>query len=81
MYRYGGKDREETSLAVAEKIGTQNGAFVVGANGEADAMSIAGYAASKNTPIIVSVFKGLSDDAMYMLEEKDVNIIGGENAV
>lgn len=81
VYRYGGKDREETSLAVAEKIGTQNGAFVVGANGEADAMSIAGYAASKNIPIIVSGFKGLSDDAMYMLEEKDVNIIGGENAV
>lgn len=81
VYRYGGKDREETSLAVAEKIGTQNGVFVVGANGEADAMSIAGYAASKNTPIIVSGFKGLSDDAMYMLEEKDVNIIGGENAV
>lgn len=81
VYRYGGKDREETSLAVAEKIGTQNGAFVVGDNGEADAMSIAGYAASKNTPIIVSGFKGLSDDAMYMLEEKDVNIIGGENAV
>ena len=81
VYRYGGKDREETSLVVAEKIGTQNGAFVVGANGEADAMSIAGYAASKNIPIIVSGFKGLSDDAMYMLEEKDVNIIGGENAV
>lgn len=81
VYRYGGKDREETSLAVAEKIGTQNGVFIVGANGEADAMSIAGYAASKNTPIIVSGFKGLSDDAMYMLEEKDVNIIGGENAV
>ena len=44
--RFGGDNREETSLAVAEKIGTANGAFVVGAEGEADAMSIAGYAAT-----------------------------------
>lgn len=81
VYRYGGKDREETSLAVAEKIGVKNGAFVVGANGEADAMSIAGYAASKKAPIIVSGFNGLSEDTMYKLEDSDVNVIGGEKAV
>ena len=43
--RYGGDNREETSLEVAEAIGTTNEVFVVGAEGEADAMSIAAVAA------------------------------------
>ncbi|WP_294708732.1 cell wall-binding repeat-containing protein [uncultured Fusobacterium sp.] len=91
VVRYGGDNREETSLKVAEKISElQNGkadtdAFVVGANGEADAMSIAAVASAKGndtqTPIIVAKNGGLSDDAMYELRGKNVTIIGGEAAI
>ncbi len=43
--RYNGDNREETSLKVAEAVGTKGKElFVVGAEGEADAMSIAGVA-------------------------------------
>ena len=88
--RFGGDNREETSLAVAEKIGTANGAFVVGAEGEADAMSIAGYAATDKdnvtdgnqvTPIIVSKKGGLTEDAMLTLEDVKTTVLGGEKAV
>ena len=79
--RYAGEDREGTSMAVAEKIGTDNGAFVVGATGEADAMSIAGKAAEMKAPIIVSGFNGLSDDTLYELEGARVTVIGGDSAV
>ena len=61
VVRAGGKDREETSLKVAEIIRkdtsannvNQTEAFLVGADGEADAMSVAAYAAEHTTPIIV----------------------------
>ena len=81
--RYGGDNREETSLEVAEAIGTDadNKAFVVGANGEADAMSIAAKAAENKTPIIVAKNGGISEDAIYELRDKNVTVIGGENAV
>ena len=79
--RYAGDNREETSLAVAEEIGTSNGAFVVGADGEADAMSIAGVAATKEAPIIVAKRGGLTDDALEALEGAKVTVIGGELSV
>ena len=74
--RAGGENREETSLAVARlmlKENSSNGAnlenaFVVGAKGEADAMSIASVAAARKQPIIVSNFGGLSEDAVDFLE-------------
>ena len=80
VVRYGGANREETSLKVAEKIGGDN-AFVVGAEGEADAMSIAAVAATNKTPIIVSKKGGLTEDALLELKGADVTVIGGENAV
>ena len=76
--RFGGENREETSMAVANEIGFDNGAFVVGAEGEADAMSISGYAASKVMPVVVSSYKGLSEDTVDALDGSNVNIIGGE---
>ena len=79
--RFGGEDREATSMAVAEEIGFDNGAFVVGATGEADAMSIAGYAADKVSPIVVSGFNGLSEDTLDELEGQRVTVIGGDSAV
>ena len=81
--RYGGDNREETSLEVADAIGTTTDAFVVGAEGEADAMSIAAIAADKTDvkPIIVAKKGGITEDALYELRDVDVTIIGGENAI
>ena len=78
--RYGGANREETSLAVAKEMET-NKAFVVGAEGEADAMSIASVAASSKTPIIVAKKGGISEDAVYALRDSNVTIIGGKAVV
>ena len=65
--RFGGDNREETSLEVAEAVFNNNksskgNAYVVGAQGEADAMSIAPVAAGAETPIIVSKIGGISED-------------------
>ena len=77
-----GDNREETSLEVAEELGKDK-AFVVGANGEADAMSIAAYASSKDYPIIVAKSaKGLSSLALSEIANfKEVEIVGGELAI
>ena len=84
--RYGGANREETSLEVAEAVekGTKGNAFIVGGNGEADAMSIASVAAKTKTPIIVSNVHGLTNDALKYVKarhDKDITIIGGESVV
>ena len=79
--RFGGENREETSLKVAEAIGTDDKAFVVGGEGEADAMSIAGYAASQDIPIIVSKKGGITENALDTLSEAEVTVLGGEKAV
>ena len=79
--RYAGEDREATSMAVANEIGFDNGAFVVGATGEADAMSVSGFAASKIAPIVVSGFEGLSEDTIDALDGERVYVIGGDAAV
>ena len=94
VVRHGGDNREETSVAVAKAL-TKNvvgKAFVVGANGEADAMSIAAVASDMNlaqsgaqvAPIIVAKAGGISDSALDYLEEADaddVTIIGGTAVV
>ena len=84
--RYGGKDREATSMKVANVINNKNAAFVVGAEGEADAMSIASVASNAKaptgiTPIIVSNKRGLSDDALESLNNKNVTVVGGKAVV
>ena len=85
--RISGKNREETSLAVADKLYDLNydrsNAFVVGAEGEADAMSIASYAAKSGAPIIVSKsVKGLSTVGLNEVSEyENVEIVGGEGVV
>ena len=104
VIRAGGDNREETSLKVAEvmkKDGNLNqsgtskvdktSAFIVGAEGEADAMSIAAVAAQKGTPIIVSKKGGLSEEAIdtlvewknenSKLEDQLATIVGGKTVV
>ena len=80
--RFGGDNREETSLEVAKEVDNDyNRAFVVGADGEADAMSIAAVASELKTPIIVSKPGGISEEALYELKNQYVTVIGGEKAV
>ena len=79
--RFGGANREETSLLVAEEIGEGKDTFVVGAEGEADAMSIAAYAASQRQPIVVAKKGGISEEALETLEDVKVTVIGGESVV
>ena len=80
--RFGGDNREETSLEVAKEINNSTDkAFVVGADGEADAMSIAAVAAEKKTPIVVAKKGGISEEALYELRDQYVTVIGGEAVV
>ena len=87
--RYNGDNREETSLKVAEaieesKTSSIDKRFIVGADGEADAMSIAPVASDSTTdvtPIIVSKRGGISEDALSTLDGKKVTVIGGEKVV
>ena len=90
--RFGGDNREETSLEVARELlkgssDDNNALFVVGANGEADAMSIASDAAKNKTPIIVAKAGGLTKNAVRFIKSNaggatgDVDVIGGESVV
>ena len=87
--RFGGETREETSLEVARKIKSEssgiNNLYVVGATGEADAMSIAPIASTvaNKGAIIVSDFNGLSREALREIEDFDANvtIVGGDACV
>lgn len=87
--RIAGDNRHETSLEVAEFMSdktdglgkTLDRTFVVGATGEADAMSIAAYAAEETAPIIVNGFNGFSEEALKFVKNTNIDIIGGETAV
>ena len=88
--RLGGDNREETSVDVARAINKKQATddvFVVGANGEADAMSIAAVASIEDneTPIIVSKAGGISTDALEYIEDVNadgkVRLIGGETVL
>ena len=87
--RYGGETREETSLIVADAIarkGAINNIYVVGAKGEADAMSIAPIASTdaNKGAIIVSNFEGLSKDALREIDgytNANITIVGGDGCV
>lgn len=82
--RISGDDRHTTSLEVAKAMTETNPAtkaYVVGAKGEADAMSIAAKAAEGKSPIIVNGWSGLSNESMTMLKDKEIDIIGGSNSV
>ena len=90
--RLAGNSRTETSVKIAEEmkaIAKKNSTnindkvFVVGRDGEADAMSIAGYAASQKSPIIVADRTELTDDAVDFIskEAQTADIIGGNTVV
>ncbi|HFL3605252.1 TPA: cell wall-binding protein Cwp2 [Clostridioides difficile] len=79
--RVSGDDRHTTSVAVAKAMGSFKDAFVVGTKGEADAMSIAAKAAELKAPIIVNGWNDLSEDAIKLMDGKEIGIVGGSNNV
>ena len=98
--RLSGDSRYETSMAVANKIAslkTPQGktsaeldeVFVVGGNGEADALSAAAIAAKKGTPILLTPATKLDADVKNFINKNvtdktnavDVYVVGGSNSV
>ena len=80
--RISGEDRYLTSIELAKKLNNNsNVAFVVGGNGEADAMSISAKAAELKAPIVVVEKDKLSEEAKILLENKEIYIIGGVNCI
>lgn len=94
--RLEGKDRYETSLAVASELKELTGsnnkfkhAFVVGGKGEADALSVSAIAGIRELPIILTPEGDLTKDAEYFIDKNvalanhDTNIfvVGGTNSV
>lgn len=80
--RLSGDDRYQTSLAIAEELNSVSKTnFVVGGNGEVDAMSIAAYAAQTKAPIIVTNKDVVSEEAIKALEGKQIEIVGGTSSV
>lgn len=77
-----GEDRYITSIEVAKQLNSNSEvAFVVGGNGEADAMSISAKAAELKAPILVLDNGKLNEEAKALLENKEIYIIGGENCI
>ena len=93
IVRISGVDRYDTSLEIADELLGNNKAekaFVVGGNGEADAMSIAAVASKEGdiAPIIVTPADGLTKGGKSFFKEsvvlgtnEKVAVIGGANTV
>lgn len=96
--RISGDDKYETALNVADKLATITGAaaekvFIVGGNGMADALSVAGEAAKLQAPILLTSATKLNKDVEYFLkddskvdvdntdDEADVYVVGGTSSV
>lgn len=80
--RLAGDSRYETSLKIAKELTTKtDAAFVVGGNGEVDAMSIAAHAANTKSPIIVTNKDVVNEDAIKALNGKELVIVGGNSSV
>ena len=71
--RIQGQDRYQTSIEVSNEVVKKSSGkvdtFVVGGNGQADALSISSVAGSKLSPIILTSKDELSSDAKYFLSE------------
>jgi len=80
--RIHGQNRYETSLNVAKQLNSNSEfAFVVGGNGEVDAMSISAKASELKAPIVVVEKNKLSEEAKDLLKNKEIYIIGGDSCV
>lgn len=82
--RLGGKDRYETSLKVAETLGTVDSVVIASGNGYADSLSISSIAAQKGMPILLSEKDKLTDNIQFYIKKinaKKCYIIGGTGVI
>lgn len=85
--RVSGKDRYETSIAVAKQMGTYSGKVVLASGeGYADALSVASPAASQGIPILLTSKNSLPDPVKKYVDDnktsiKSTYVIGGEGVI
>ena len=82
--RLGGSNRYETSLDIANYLGSSTTAFIVSGENFPDALSIASYAAAKGSPILLTPSDELPTGILnYINKNKVVNtyVIGGPGVV
>jgi Putative cell wall-binding domain len=80
LVRIQGKDRYETSAAIAEMVGTSDGsAFIVTGENFPDALGAAGVAGEKGIPVVLMPSNQLNASSLAVLKRLDVqqvNVIG-----
>lgn len=82
--RLDGKDRYETSVKIAKKLGNVNEAIVASGEGYADALSAAPVAAIKGVPVLLTKVKELPSATKEYLKSSGITttyVIGGTASV
>ncbi|MBU5485776.1 cell wall-binding repeat-containing protein [Clostridium sp. MSJ-11] len=82
--RIGGKNRYETSIKIAEKLGFNGEVAIASSEYYADALSVAPIAAIKGMPIILTDKNTLPKEVKNYLKDKEVDkayIIGGTGVI
>ncbi|MEW9094163.1 MAG: cell wall-binding repeat-containing protein [Clostridiaceae bacterium] len=82
--RLDGKDRYETSVKIAKKLGNVNEAIVASGEGYADALSAAPVAAIKGVPVLLTKVKELPGATKEYLKSSGITttyVIGGTASV
>jgi putative cell wall-binding protein len=82
--RIGGTTRYETSVKIAESLGSVDSIVVASGNGYADSLSIAPIASKKGMPILLSQKDSLPDIDTEYIKKVNVNksyVIGGTGAI
>ncbi|MDQ0482422.1 cell wall-binding repeat-containing protein [Guptibacillus hwajinpoensis] len=80
--RIGGEDRYDTSIKIAERIGSKETAVMATGLDFADALAIAPYAAEKQYPILLTRPDRLNESVdEYVDDFADTIVVGGVNAV
>lgn len=82
--RIQGNDRYETSVKIAEQLGTPTELAVVIGDGYSDALSIAPFAGNKGMPILLVSKNNIPDSVKAYLENKNIKktyIVGGSEII
>lgn len=82
--RLGGKDRYDTSLIIAEKLGDINTVFIASGDDFPDAISVAAISSIKNVPIILSSKSTITPECEKFINSYKIQkkyIIGGTGAI
>lgn len=84
LERFYGLDRTETSVAVAEQIGTSNGIILTTDNNYTDALSVAPIAAKLQIPIILVPKNELPSSVDNFIKGKKISktyVLGGQDLI